>query len=263
METIDIQREFKSKVCEEISVELEGENRYRILTPFMFGDGDHLAITLKKEKDKWVLTDEGDTYMHLSILGVKPGALLYGTRRRILNGVLEEFSLKDRLGELIFEIKDNDFGFALYSFSQALLKISDLTYLSKEQVKYAFLEDFRNLITEAVPIERCAFQWESTEHGKHGKYSVDCRINSMQTPLMLFALQTEQKTLKSIITIHQLEKWGIPFHPIGIFKNMTEISINTVAKFSDVCKKTYSNIEEEENRIRVIKHLKELTAASN
>jgi hypothetical protein len=59
-----IERNFKEKVCDKLTS--EGVNRYRVFTPFIFEDGDHLSIILKRENGKWMLSDEGHTYMHLT-----------------------------------------------------------------------------------------------------------------------------------------------------------------------------------------------------
>ena len=56
-----IEQDFKQKVCDRLRLVSEGIDRYRVFTPFMFEDGDHLAIVFKKEHDHWVLSDEGHT----------------------------------------------------------------------------------------------------------------------------------------------------------------------------------------------------------
>ena len=61
-----IEQDFKQKVSGKIRLTAEGMGRYRVFTPFMFQDGDHLAVVLKREGDHWLLTDEGHTYMHLT-----------------------------------------------------------------------------------------------------------------------------------------------------------------------------------------------------
>ena len=51
MSTIEtIERDFKEKVCDKLRLASEGVNRYRVFTPFMFEDGDHLSIILEKRK---------------------------------------------------------------------------------------------------------------------------------------------------------------------------------------------------------------------
>jgi hypothetical protein len=261
METSEIQRNFRHKVCEEIEIETEDIDKFRIFSPFTFRDGDHFSIVLRKENDSWLLSDEGSTYMHLSILGVPEKSLQFGTRKEIVLSTLEDFGVEDRQGELIIRIKDEEYGDALYRFAQALLKISDLTYLSKKLQKNRFLKDFKDLIIEAVPKERCEFDWYDKERDPKGKYVVDCRVNNIERPLTIFALQTDSKIRDATITIYQFQTWNIPFFPIGIFKDMEESGKKATAKFADVCEKLYSNIEEEENRGRIIEYIREMANA--
>jgi hypothetical protein len=61
-----IERDFREKVCSKIRLNAEGVDRYRVFTPFLFEDGYHLAIVLKREKTAWSLSDESHTYMHLT-----------------------------------------------------------------------------------------------------------------------------------------------------------------------------------------------------
>jgi hypothetical protein len=121
-----IEQDFKQKVCESLRLASEGVDRYRVLTPFLFEDGDHLAIVLKREQGRWILSDEGHTYMHLTY-DLDEKDLQRGTRQKIITSALSTFAVDDRNGELILGIRDNRYGDALYSFVQALLKISDVT----------------------------------------------------------------------------------------------------------------------------------------
>ena len=61
-----IERDFHEKVSAQIRLRPEGLNRFRVFTPFLFEDGDHLVIVLKKEWGKWVLSDEAHTFMRLT-----------------------------------------------------------------------------------------------------------------------------------------------------------------------------------------------------
>ena len=82
-----------------------------------------------------------------------------GTRQKIITNALSMFAVSDRGGELAVDIKDDRYGDALYSFVQALLKITDVTYLSRERVKSTFMEDFRAFMESNVPQSRRAFDW--------------------------------------------------------------------------------------------------------
>ena len=103
----NIEKDFIEKFSSRIRIVPDGKERFRVFTPFRFDDGDHLAIILKNESDQWVLSDEGHTYMHLTY-EIDEKKLHSGKYHRIISGALSMFEVKDRDGELILEVQDND-----------------------------------------------------------------------------------------------------------------------------------------------------------
>ena len=77
-----IEHDFKQKVCEQLRLASEGIDRFRVFTPFLFEDGDHLAIVLRRENGRWILSDEGHTFMHLTY-DIDERDLQRGTRQKI------------------------------------------------------------------------------------------------------------------------------------------------------------------------------------
>lgn len=249
-----IEQAFREKVSDKVRLAEEGINRYRVLTPFQFDDGDHLAIVLRKEDTRWVLSDEAHTYMHLTY-DIDEKDLQSGTRQKIILTALSAFEVEDRRGELILAIPDERYGDALYSFVQALLKITDVTYLSRERVRSTFMDDFRALMSEAVPKERRTFDWHDPVHDPQAMYLVDCRINGTPRPLLVHALPNDDKTRDATIALLQFEKWGATFRSLAIFEDQESINRKVLARFSDVCEKQYSSLPA--NRERIVKFLGE------
>jgi len=252
-----IERQFHETVSAKIRLAPEGVSRYRVLTPFLFEDGDHLAIVLKQEGDRWLLSDEAHTYMHLTY-DLDEKDLNRGTRQKIIANALSTFHIEDREGELRLDVAEDRYGDALYSFIQGLLKITDITYLSRERVRSTFIEDFHSLMRETVPEDRVSFDWYDRERDPQRMYAVDCLINGMARPLLVFALPSDDKTRDATIALLQFERWGMPLRSLAIFEDQEAVNRKVLARFSDVCEKQFSTLTG--NRERITRFLQEMIA---
>ena len=249
-----IQHEFHEKVSAKIRLFQEGTERYRVFTPFLFEDGDHLAVVLKKAGESWFLSDEAHTFMHLTY-DIDEKDLRKGTRQTIIDNALSTFRIEDRDGELILPIDGGRYGDALYSFIQALLKVSDVTYLTRERARSTFMDDFRSMLGETIPSDRLELDWHNEAHDPKGIYQVDCRINGMPKPLMVHALASDGRARDATIAMLQFERWGMGFQSMAIFEEQESINRKVLARFSDVCDKQFSSLSG--NRERIQRYLKE------
>ena len=107
-----LQTEFRESIGSQFSLEADGVERYRVCTPFICDDGDHLVIVLKREGESWLFSDEGHTMMWCSDRDS-------GTISRMLSAV----GVLKRNDELFTPVVEGDFGAALFEFGLALLRV--------------------------------------------------------------------------------------------------------------------------------------------
>lgn len=242
-----IESSFRSRVADQIRVEPEGIDRFRVFTPFQFADGDALAIVLRRVGQDWYLTDEGHTLMHLSY-SIDEQDLTRGGRARIIEDALSAFSIREAEGELSLAVPDEQYGDALFDYVQALLKITDVSYLTRERVQTTFLEDLRSLIVRTTADRPMVARWHEPKLDPEAKYEVDYRIEGRQ-PLLVFGLPSDDKVRDATITLQQLEAWRVPGGSLGIFENQQEIGRKVLARFSDHVGRQFSSLTGNEERI--------------
>jgi len=261
MKTDRILESFKEKVCNKISLRSEGLDKYRVLTPFKFEDGDHFKIVLKKVNNDFLLTDEGHTFMHLSYY-MDENDFQSGTREKIIKNAISLEHITNNDGELLVKIPDEKFGDALFSFLQGLTKISNITYLSRDVVRTTFEEDLKSYIYEQIRAEHIERKWHHPILDKTKKYVIDYRINGIERPLFIFGLdkKSDTKVRDATICIHQFEKWKLNFEVIGVFEEQETIGRKVLSQFTDVCKNQYSNLYSNKDRIR--QNIREILPAS-
>jgi len=250
MDIETITQTIQQSIGHQIVVEQEGVERYPILTPFMMEDGDHYNIVLRGHEGttNWVLTDEGNTLMHLSYW-MDYSSLKKGTRQEVINRVLKQFDIENREGELRLETSFNELSSAIFSFLQALTRITDVTYLSKEQVRATFMDDFREFMREQIPADRLTFDYNHPKYDRQKLYTVDALVNHRDVPLYVFAIGSDDRCRDVTINLHTYQSWKIPFQSVAIFEDQQNIGRSVLARFSDVADKQFSSLVSSEAQI--------------
>jgi len=233
--------DFRRKVCQEIDVEPQGVDRYIVYTPFMFDDGDHFVVLLRKDSSGWFITDQGHTLMHLSYSGVDVGK---GNRARIVEESLAAQRIENRDGELRIAVADREFGDALYSYLEGLSKITTVTHMTHERVASTFMDDFSEFLESIAPADRIQLDWHDLEHDPDSTYSVDCMINGSSKPCFVFAINSTTKCSHAVITCLMFERWRMPFRSVALFEDQTKIGRKPLAQLTNVVGRQFSSLAE-------------------
>ncbi|MDR1020142.1 MAG: DUF1828 domain-containing protein [Synergistaceae bacterium] len=232
-----------SRTLKAVEVHPRGINDYQVRVPFYFDDGDALKIILEKTADnKWNLTDEGNTVMHLDYndVDISEGT----TRKEVFEKILSSHFLTYSDGRLVMPDIDNEkIGAAIFTFTQGLLKIGDIAMWKKERVKSMFMEYFRNAIDETMSGREHHFDYHYPEHDPQKIYPVDCVIYGRKNlRFHLYAANGEAKALRSTVTMYYYNSNGVKAPSGIVFDPDNDLSKNTRNQAGDVADKTFSGI---------------------
>jgi hypothetical protein len=235
--------DFRRDLAEEVEIRPLGPDRYGIVTPMAFDDGDLLPLVLIKDDQGWYFTDEGHTFLQLTY-ELEEADFRQPTRRDILNKNLSTFGLENRNGELVLRVDNSRFGDALYTFAQALVKIDDIRYLSRDRARSTFVEDVHRMVREiASPTKEIIYNWYDPVVDPTGNYPVDCKVNGTGKPIFVFALPNDSRVALATVSLFKLSQAGLNFKSVGIFEDQTKLDPKWVARFTDIGDKSFSNLE--------------------
>ncbi len=234
------------RICEGIEIEPQGLDRWVVYNPFTFDDGDHFVVVLKRERGRWLLTDEGHTFMHLSYSGVD---LSKGQRGKLVEQALEVHGVENAGGELRVAVDEANASDGFFSFIQATERIANAALWTRDRVASTFKEDFRELMERVIDPARLTFDYHDPKLDPEALYPVDCRINGMARPCFAFAVGNNDQCKQATISHYFYEQERVPFRSVVMFEDQTGISRKAVAQLSNVAGKQFPSLGDE-NRIR-------------
>ena len=251
----DIQQNFTSDVLKQINVIPNGNDSFYISTRFFFDDGDEFIIYLKHRDGKWMLSDDGHTYVYLSYT-LEPKDIHKGIRGKTIRRVLNMFNIEDKNGELVLDLSSDRYvgryGEALHNFIQAISKISSVLYWLQHQPKRTFKEQSSDRLGEILGKSRIEMDWHDEENDPKKQYTVDCRVNGLPSPLFIYAISNTTKIRDAVIAWRWFDSMDISFTPYGIIKEEKLINSKLFTRMQDVCEFYDVGIN---NSIQTIKRL--------
>lgn len=250
----EIVSDFRRRLSTEVELRPYGRGLRQILTPFTLADGDVVSVFLKKDGERWTITDDGNTWMQLSYAyDSDDRSPEIPECRAAIARAISEFGIEDHDGEWTVPVEGAGFGDALLSMIQGILKVSDAAFLSTEVAKARFVDGVRTLLRGAAPENSAEFDWADPERDPRRLYTVDCRIEGQSSPLFVYALVDDGKTRDATIALQRFRQWGVPFRAMGIFDRRESIRNDVLLRFSDVCSTQFSGLAV--NRDAIISHL--------
>lgn len=117
---------------------------YSIDTPFIGLANDRIEVFVKKDGDKFILSDDGETLWGLKMKGIDISHS--ASRRNILKGIELNFAVRIENGEIVTEATKENFFSRKHAILQAIQQVSDLRMTAKKDIVSMFSEDLKQYL---------------------------------------------------------------------------------------------------------------------
>ncbi len=247
-----LSKHLRKSICDGIEIISKGVDAYQITTPFFFDDGDGYVIYLKMDDSGFYLTDNGHTIMHLSYwMDISQLTREEGERAQLFNGILKAYQVKYFDGKLIMKLPTNieSIGNYFLAYVQAITKITDIDYLSRERVRRSFLDDLIRFLKDTYGV-KARDRWSNPEFDREGTYAVDVRLDLAKVPIYVYAAWSDVRALNVVVSILTHKDWKENFRSLVIHEYVDELSKSTMKKIMDASDKQISAFYGKQQEIR-------------
>ncbi|WNY25949.1 DUF1828 domain-containing protein [Methanolapillus millepedarum] len=109
-----------------------------VTTPFLDSHNDYLQIYVKKEGDKYKITDDGYIIDDLKSMGV---SLETKNRKKLMEATLNGFGVQNIGREITVVATNENFPQKKHDIIQAMISVNDLFYTSTQNITNLFIEE--------------------------------------------------------------------------------------------------------------------------
>jgi len=215
-------------------------------TPFTFPDGDHFPVYISADSDgSIVLGDRGHTLMHISYEH-DVDALFDGTRAALREQIVREFDIQEDDGTFSVRTDPEGLAKAAFRLGQALTKIYDLTFLSRERNESTFYEDLHGMLVSHV--DDASFQKDHVlaDVPEAHNYPIDYRLDGRQNgQVFVFGVPGRDKARLTTISLSHFLLNNVEFESLIVYRDLKNIPRLDLARLTNVAGAAVSSLEAE------------------
>ena len=256
LDQAQLERLLCERLCSEVRIHRRQDDILMMESPFTFPDGDHFPIYLSETTAGGVkLSDRGHTLMHVSY--EHEVDLFYESARASRREqIVRECGIEEDEGIFWIETPPDQVAAALFRLGQALTKIYDLTFMSRERASSTFYEDLRGLIATILDEEFVETDYIPPDVPDANHYPVDYRFEGKEgRSVFLYGVPGRDKARLTTIMLSHFLLHQIAFESVIVFADQQAIPRLDLARLTNVAGTAVASLEAEEDLRRKIERL--------
>lgn len=251
-----LERSLCDRLCTTVRIQTRDDGVLMLDTPFTFPDGDHFPIYLSETRTGGiVLSDRGHTLMHISYEH-DVDAFYDGARASLREQIALEHGIKEDEGVFSVEAPPDQLAESLFRFGQALTKIYNLTFLSRDHVASTFYEDLKSTLFGMIGEDKLEIDHVPADIPDAVHYPVDYRLEGRDgSSVFIYGVPNKDKARLTTIMLSHFLLHQLSFDSIIVFENQQEIPRLDVARLTNVAGTAVASLSAELDLQRKVEKL--------
>lgn len=257
LDRLRLEKLLCDRLCADVRIYERDDGVLMLDSPFTFPDGDHYPVYLSEARSGGIrLSDCGHTMMHISYEN-DVDALYDGPRSLLREQIVRECGIiEEDQGTFSIDTSPDQIANALFKLGQALTKIYDLTFLSRDHIVPTFYDDLKELLFAMFGEENVRVDYVIPEVPNGNNYPVDYFFNSKKRKdIFLYGVPSRDKARLTTIMISHFLLHKLAFESVIVFANQQEIPRNDLARLTNVSGTAVASLEAQEDLSRKIEQL--------
>ena len=244
------------RLCASVRVYQRDDGVLMLDSPFSFPDGDRYPIYICESPAGGVtLSDQGHTLMHISYEH-DVDTLYEGARASLREQIVRESGIEENEGIFTVTAPAHQIADALFKLGQALTKIHDLTFLSRDRVASSFYEDLQSVLYTMVADDKVEADYVPPDVPNGHNYPVDyCLEGRDGTPIFLYGVPNRDKARLTTIILSHFLLHDLTFESVIVYANQQDIPRLDLARLTNVAGTAVASLEAEKDLRRKIRRL--------
>lgn len=197
MNTSDICRNFADGLSALFVCKPHGEY-HRIQTPYLYPDGDNIDVFCKRQGDRIVVTDLGETTRWLRMQTISPRRS--PKQQTLIQETCLNHGVEFYRGMLIARQRAGDqLSAVIFRLAQAAIRVSDLWFTFRTGSVYSLTDEVADFLSE----RKFSFDRGQKLAGRSGRnWKPDFHVRSAQRSSLVFVLSTGSRSAARSVVNH-------------------------------------------------------------
>lgn len=217
-----------------------GSETYQIKAPFFHQDGDMMDLFLKETDEGLMICDMGTSLMRLSY----SFELDTDNKVKVFNRIVNSSGVSNENGNIVLPSTYDTFFDDLMTFQSAVIRVTNLDVLRREQVASLFFESFSTYMENNLSKEFHRIEHEYQPTGEDSFIADYAILDNPKRPVYILGIKDNIHAARAAALCNRLVSMNKPHTSVAVHQDPESLSKRDRNSLTNSVDKQFTSLEE-------------------